>query len=104
MEMLAIVYVFYKWRYFVLRTAHKTTIFSDHQNFEYFTLKVTLNRIQARWAEILLEFAFIIIYQKESVNVKVDILSRCPAYTVKKGGTTAISEKPMLRPKQWFRC
>jgi len=32
----------------------------------------------------------------------VDILSRCLAYTFRKGGTTAITEKPMQGPDQWL--
>ena len=67
-EMLSIVYALQKWRHYVLGTAHKTTIFSDHQNLEYFSKKVKLNRRQARWAEILLEFNFVIIYRKGSLN------------------------------------
>ena len=82
--------------------AHKTRIFSDRQNVEYFTKKVKLNRRQARWAEILLEFDFVIVYCKASLKEKVDILSRCLAYTFREGGTTAISEKPMLGPDQWL--
>jgi hypothetical protein len=36
------------------------------------------------------------------LNQKADILSRCPACTFREGGTTAISEKPMLGPDQWL--
>jgi hypothetical protein len=43
-EMLAIVYALQKWRHYVLGTAHKTTIFSDHQNLECFAKKAKLNR------------------------------------------------------------
>jgi hypothetical protein len=101
-EMLAIVYALQKWRHYVLGTEHKTTIFTDHHNLEYFTKKIKLNRRQARWAEIRLEYSFVIIYRKGSLNQKADILSRCPAYTFREGGTTAISEKPMLGPDQWL--
>jgi hypothetical protein len=95
-DMLAIIYSLQKWRHYVLGTEHKTMIFSDHQNLEYFTKKVKLNRRQARWAEILFEFDFVIIYRKGSLNQKADILSRYLAHTFREGGTTAISEKPML--------
>jgi len=101
-EMLAIVYALQKWRHYALGTSHKITIFSDHQNLEYFTKKVKLNRRQARWADILQEYDFVIIYRKGSLNQKADILSRCPAYTFREGGTTAIVEKPMLGPEQWL--
>jgi len=101
-EMLAIVYALQNWRHYVLGTEHKTTIFSDHQNLEYFTKKVKLNRRQPRWAEILLEFDFVIIYRKGSLNQKADILFRCPVYTFGEGGTTVILEKAMLGPDQWL--
>jgi hypothetical protein len=101
-EMLAIVYALQKWRHYALGTPHKITIFSDHQNLEYFTKKVKLNRRQARWAEILQEYSFVIIYRKGSLNQKADISSRCPAYTFTEGGTTAIMEKPLLGQEQWL--
>jgi len=101
-EMLAIVYALQKWRHYVLGTEHKTIVLMDHQNLEYFTKKVKLNRRQPRWAEVLLEFDLVIVYRKGSLNQKADILSRCLAYTFREGGTTAISEKPMLGPDQWL--
>jgi hypothetical protein len=55
-----------------------------------------------RWAEVLQEYNFAIIYRIGSPNQTVDILSRCPVYTYQEGGTTAISEKPMLGPDQWL--
>jgi hypothetical protein len=61
-EMLPIVYALQKWRHYVLGTEHKTTIFSYHQNLQYFTKMMKHNRKQAWWAEILLKFDFLIIY------------------------------------------
>jgi len=101
-EMLAIVYALQNWRHYVLETEHTTTIFSNHHNPEYFTNMVKLDRRQARWAEILPEFDFVIIYRKYSLNHKADILSRCPAYTIREEGTTAISEKLMLGRDKWL--
>jgi len=45
---------------------------------------------------------FISIYRKGSLNQHVGILSSCPAYTFREGGTTAIMETPMLGPEQWL--
>jgi len=102
-EMLAIVYALQKWRHYALGTPYKITIFSDHQNLEHFTQKIKLNRRQARWAEILQEYSFVIIYRKGALNQKADILSGCQAYTFREGGTTAIMDKPMLGPDQWLQ-
>jgi hypothetical protein len=70
LEMLAIVYAIQKWRHYDLGTALKTTTFSDHQNLEYFTKRVNLNRQQARWVEVLQEYYFVIIYWKGSCYKK----------------------------------
>jgi hypothetical protein len=99
-EMVAIVYALQQSRHYVLGTEHKTTIFSDYQNLEYITKEVILNRRQMRWAEVLQEYNFAIIYRTGSPNQTADILCRCPVYTYREGGTTAISEKPMLGPDQ----
>ena len=102
-EMLTIVYALQKWRDYALGTPYRITIFSDHQNLEHFTKKVKLNRRQARWAKFFPEYSFVIIYRKGSLNQTADIFSRCPAYTCRQGGTTAIMEKPMLGPEQWLK-
>jgi len=101
-EMLAIVFALQWWRHSLQGSEFKTMIFSDHQNLSYFTEKVKLNRRQARWAEILQEYSFTNVYRKGSLNLKDDILSRCPVYNTGVGGTTAIVEKPMLGPDQWL--
>jgi hypothetical protein len=101
-EMLAIVCSLQKWRHFLQGSEFRTMVFSDHQNLSYFTEKVKLNRRQARWAEILQEYTFTIVYRKGSQNLPADILSRCPADTSGVGGTTAMVEKPMLGPDQWL--
>jgi hypothetical protein len=101
-KLLAIVYAFQKRMHYVLGTAHKTTTIADHQNLEYFTEKVYLNRIQARWAEILQVYDVVNIYRNGPLDQKADILSNCPAYTFREGNTTAILENPMLGPDRWF--
>jgi len=42
------------------------------------------------------------MYRKGSQNQKADILSRCPAYTSREGGTTATTTEPLLGPDQWL--
>jgi len=101
-EMLAIDFALQRWSHFLQGSEFKTMIFSDHQNRSYFTEKVKLNRRQARWAEILQEGSFTIVYKKGSQNLKADILSRYRAYTSGVGGTTVIVEKPKLGLDQWL--
>jgi len=51
-------------------------VYTDHKNLEYFNITKLLNRRQARWAEILSEFNFKIIYRPGERNGKADALSR----------------------------
>jgi len=48
---------------------------TDHKNLGYFNTTKLLNRRQARWAEILSEFNFKIIYRRGERNGKADALS-----------------------------
>jgi len=101
-EMLATVYALEKWRQSLQGSEFKTIVYSDHQNLGHFTTKVTFNRRQARWALLLKGYNFVILYRKGSQNQKADILSRCQAYTSRKGGTTATTTEPLLGPEQWL--
>jgi len=51
-------------------------VFTDHKNLEYFNTTKLLNRTQARWAEILSQFNFKIVYRPGERNGKADALSR----------------------------
>jgi len=101
-EMLAVVFSLNKNRHFLQGAVHKTTIYSDHQNLTYFKSAVLLNRRQARWAEDLKQYNFVLLYRKGSSNAKADILSRCPAFTSKEGGTTSATNQSMLDKEQWL--
>ena len=101
-EMLAVVFSLNKNRHYLQGAVHKTTIYSDHQNLTYFKSAVLLNRRQARWAEDLKQYNFVLLYRKGSSNAKADILSRCPAFTSKEGGTTSATNQSMLDKEQWL--
>ena len=51
-------------------------VYTDHKNLEYFNTTKLHNRRQARWAEIISEFNFKIIYRPGERNSKADALSR----------------------------
>jgi len=99
-EMLAIVFSLRKNRHYLQGAEHRTTIFSNHQNLTYFKSAVLLNRRQARWAEELKQYNFQILYLKGTANVKADILSRCPGFTAREGGTTSATNQTMLDKSQ----
>ena len=76
-------------------------VFTDHKNLEYFTTTKVLNKRQARWAEELAEYNFVIIYCTGASNMKADLLSHRADY-FPKGEEAATAEPPLLRPGQWI--
>jgi hypothetical protein len=102
-EMLAIVRAFQEWRHYLQGAKHRTTVYTDHKNLEYFTTTKVLNRRQARWAELLSTFDFQIVYRKGSSNGKPDARSRRPELQFEGGGTTAAGVQTLLlRPDQFI--
>src|SRR6202158_4436240 len=71
-------------------------------NLQYFKETNQLNRRQARWAEVLQEYNFKIVYRKGSANGKVDALSRCPEFISREGGTESTERKGLLGPELWI--
>ena len=100
--MLAVEFSLRKNRHYFHGAVHKTTVFSDHQNLTAFIMAVLLNRRQARWWEELKQHNFQLLYSKGASNAKADILSRCPAFTSREGGTTSATNQPMLGKEQWL--
>ena len=50
-------------------------MFSDHKALEYFMTTKSLTSRQVRWAEILREYDFKIMYRSGKQNTKADMLS-----------------------------
>jgi hypothetical protein len=101
-ELLAVVLALRKNRHYLLGAVHKTMIFSDHQNLTNLKLAILLNRRQARWSEELKQYIFQLLYRMGTSNAKADILSRCPAFTSREGGTTSATNQTMLDMEQWL--
>ena len=98
-EMLAIVEAFKQWEHLLKSVQSTVTVWTDHKNLEYFSTTKVLSRRQARWAEHLAEFDFVIIYRPGTKNVKADVLSRRWDHAPEGGG-----EKPQmsfLKPGQF---
>ena len=75
-ELLAIVWSFQRWRSLLMGGIERITVLSDHAALEYFMTKKVLTRRQARWAEILSEYDFVISYRPGKQGQKPDALSR----------------------------
>ena len=61
------------------------TVWTDHKNLEYFNIIKSLIRRQARWAEFLSEFDFIVNYRLGEKNGNPDVLSRRECHRPKEG-------------------
>ena len=51
-------------------------VITDHCALKYFTTKQLLNLYQTRWADIVADYNFKIIYCSETVNIVTDTLTR----------------------------
>ena len=98
-EMLAIVSTFHAWETLLNLCQKQITVWTDYKNLEYFNSIKSLTRRQARWAELLSEFDFIVNYRPGEKNGKLDALSRredhCP-----KEGSEAQLVKCLFKPGQ----
>ena len=74
-EMLAIVSSFQHWRAHLEGTPEAIQVVSDHKALEYFMTTKALTARQARWADILSQFNFRIMY-KPGVTNRADALTR----------------------------
>ena len=80
-ELLAIVDAFKHWRHYLEGARHRILIKCDHKNLEYFMTSKVLSRRQARWAETLSQFDFIIEHLDGKKN-PADGPSRRPDYEI----------------------
>jgi transposase InsO family protein len=77
-EMLAVIRALEEWRAELqsLQRSERFAIFTDHRALEYFMTTKKLSARQARWAEFLSRFYFLIKYHTGKSNIIADILSR----------------------------
>lgn len=80
-ELLAIIRSFEQWRPELEGTGTPVKVLTDHKGLEYFMSTKKLTPRQARWAEFLSEFNFVINYQSGTKNAKADALTRRPNET-----------------------
>ena len=78
-EMLAIIESMKHWRHYFEDAKYPIQIYSDHKNLETFMTTKILNRRQARWAEFLANYDFVLIHISDKKN-PADGPSRRPDY------------------------
>ena len=74
-EMLAIISSFQHWRAQLEGTPEPIKVVSDHKALEYFMTTKALTARQARWADVLSQFNFLIMYRPGATN-RADALTR----------------------------
>ena len=77
-ELLAIIWCFEEWKPELEGTGLPVKVLTDHKGLEYFMTTKKLTPRQARWAEFLSEYNFIISYQSGKKNEKADALTKKP--------------------------
>jgi hypothetical protein len=75
-ELLAIVDAFKEWRRYLEGSQHTVKVLSDHANLLPFTTTKVLNRRQARWAQELAGYDFVILHRPGRKSGKPDALTR----------------------------
>jgi len=98
-EMLAIVETMDRYRHYFEGLGNRSTVYSDHRNLLWFTETKVYNRRQARWAEKLSRFDFVIVFRPGKLGGKPDALSRRPDYHVG-GEDIDLSTFTFLKPHQ----
>ena len=96
-EMVVIVDCLKEWRHFLQGSPHRVVVYTDHRNLEYFNSTKSLNPRQARWAEVLSSFDFVISYRPGDKNGKADALSRRTDPELEGGNAPQMS---MFKPGQ----
>lgn len=77
-ELLAIVRCLEEWRPELMGLSESFSIYTDHQALEHFMSTKKLTARQARWAEFLSGFHFVISYTPGKLNSRADCLTRRP--------------------------
>ncbi|RAL64648.1 hypothetical protein DID88_001681 [Monilinia fructigena] len=75
-EMLSIIRSLGHWKSELAGSPHQIRIYTDHKALEYFMTTKALNARQARWAEVLADYNFIIMYRPGKDNPLADALTR----------------------------
>ena len=95
-ELLAIVDSFQQWRHFLEGSSQQIIVYNDHKNLTYFQSARVLSRRQARWAQFLTRFDFVITYRPGMQQGKADALSRRSYMELRPGEVAFENQKQIL--------
>jgi len=98
-ELLAILVAFMEWKHYLEGAEKPITVYTDHQNLQYFLTTKAWTHRQIRWAEKLCGFNFKIIYRPGIKGGKPHALSRRPEYRPEERATHL--EQQILKPQHF---
>ena len=98
-EMLAIIASLKDWRHFLEGLPKPFEIWSNHENLTYWKEPQNLSRRQARWAQYLFRFNFVLTHIAGNKNIKADVLSQRPDYQVSDAEDN--QDQIVLRPEHF---
>src|SRR5579862_7276977 len=98
-EMLAIILSLEEWRAELEGLQHTPfTVYSDHRALEYFMTTKKLSARQARWAEYLSRYHFLLTYRTGKANERADALSRKREDLLSQGQVMTANRTQVLFP------
>jgi len=100
-ELLAILVAIMECRHYLEGTEKPITVYTNHQNLQYFVTTKAWTHRQIRWAQKLCGFNFKIIYRPGIKGGKPDALSRRPEYRPEEGATHL--EQQILQPQHFTK-
>jgi len=96
---LAISEAFREWKHYLLGADEPLTVYTNHQNLQYFLTTKVWNPRRIRWAQWLANFNFKTVYRPGSRGRKPDALSRRPEDRLEEGATHR--EQTILEPEHF---
>jgi len=88
-----------EWIHYLEGTEKPVTVYTDHQNLQYFLTTKVWTHKQIRWAQRLFDFNFKIVYCPGTKEGKPDALSSRSEYRPEEGVTHR--EQQILQPKHF---
>ena len=98
-KLLAILEAFREWQYYLLGGDEPVTVYTDHQNLQYFLTTKVRNPRKIRLAQWLANLNFKIVYRLGSRGGKAEALSRLLEYRPEEGATHR--EQSILKPEHF---
>src|SRR5579862_7667212 len=100
-EMLAIILSLEEWRAELEGLQHTPfTVYSDHRALKYFMTTKKLSARQARWAEYLSRYHFLLTYRTGRMNERADALSRKREDFLSQSQVMVVNQIQILLPQE----